>query len=82
MARRTLLWMPNCSANCPEAGAIIVEETGLMNVNADTMAIAPHFFLKSQLQTFVTTLRQTRTESDVEHTFSDFLGHLDHPNQR
>jgi hypothetical protein len=52
--------MPNCSANCPEAGAIIVEETGLMKVNADTMTVAPHFLLKFQLHTCVTTLRQTR----------------------
>jgi hypothetical protein len=37
------------SASCPEAGAIIDEETGLINVNAETMMVAPHFFLKLQL---------------------------------
>jgi hypothetical protein len=51
MASRTVLWMSKRSANCPEAGAIIEEETGLMNVNAETMTVAPHFFLKLQLRT-------------------------------
>ena len=51
MARRTLLWMSKRSANCLEAGAIIEEETGLMNVNADTIIVACHFFLKLQLHT-------------------------------
>jgi nucleoside-triphosphatase THEP1 len=60
MARRTVLWMSNCSDSCLEAGAIIVEETGLMNVNADTMIVALHFLLKLQLQTCVATLRRTR----------------------
>ena len=41
--------MLNRSATCPEAGAIIDEETGLMNVNADTISIALHFLLKLQL---------------------------------
>jgi hypothetical protein len=49
MARITVLWMLNRSATCPEAGAIIDEETGLMNVNADTINIALHFLLKLQL---------------------------------
>lgn len=31
------------------AGAIMEDETGLMNAKADTMAVAPHFFLKDQL---------------------------------
>ena len=41
--------MSNCSATCLEAGAIIDEETGLMNVNADTISVALHFLLKLQL---------------------------------
>jgi hypothetical protein len=60
MARRTVLWMSKCSANCLEAGEIIVEETGLMNVNADTINVALHFLLKLQLHICVTTLRRTR----------------------
>jgi len=51
MARRTLLWMSKRSANCLEAGAIIEEETGLMNVNADTVIVACHFLLMLQLHT-------------------------------
>jgi hypothetical protein len=49
MARMTVLSMSNRSATCPEAGAIIDEETGLMNVNADTINTALHFLLKLQL---------------------------------
>jgi hypothetical protein len=49
MARRTLLWMSNRSANWLEAGAIIEEETGLTNVNADTITVACHFLLRLQL---------------------------------
>jgi hypothetical protein len=49
MASRTVLWMSRCSASCSEAGAIIVEETGLMNVNAETIMVASHFFLELQL---------------------------------
>jgi hypothetical protein len=60
MARRAVSWISNCSDSCLEAGAIIVEETGLMNVNADTMIVALHFLLKLQLHTFVATLRRTR----------------------
>ena len=41
--------MSNRSATCPEAGAIIDEETGLMNVNADTISIALHFSPRLQL---------------------------------
>jgi hypothetical protein len=60
MARRAVLWMSNCSDSCLEAGEIIVEETGLMNVNADTMIVALHFLLKLQLHTYVTKLSRTR----------------------
>jgi hypothetical protein len=49
MARITVLWTSKRSATCPEAGAIIDDETGLMNVNADTIRIALHFLLKLQL---------------------------------
>jgi len=49
IASSTVLWMSKRVANCSEAGAIIEEETGLMKVKADTMAVAPHFFLKPQL---------------------------------
>jgi hypothetical protein len=59
MAIRTLLWMSNRSANWLEAGAIIEEETGLMNVNADTTIVACHFLLKLQLQAS-NQLRRTR----------------------
>jgi hypothetical protein len=72
--------MSNCSATCLEAGAIIDEETGLMNVNADTINVALHFLLKLQLHTRNHLGRNA--ECDVKHTFLDFLGHLDHPNQR
>ncbi len=51
MARVTVLWMSKRSANCLEAGAIVEEETGLMNVNADTIIVACHFLLKLQLHT-------------------------------
>jgi len=49
MASRTVLWISKRSASCSEAGAIIDEETGLINVNADTMMVAPHFCLNLQL---------------------------------
>jgi hypothetical protein len=51
MTSRTVLWMSKRSANWPEAGAIIDDETGLINVNAEMMTVAPHFFLKLQLRT-------------------------------
>lgn len=44
------LVIPKSRANCGVAGAIIEEETGEMNVNAETMAVAAHFFLKDQLK--------------------------------
>ena len=81
MARITLLWMSKRSANCLEAGAIIEEETGLMNVNADTIIVACHFLLKLQLHTS-NQLRQRGKEYNVKHTFLDFRGHLGRPNQR
>ena len=82
MARIVGLWISKRSANCPVAGAIIVEETGLMNVNADTMTVAPHFLRKLQLVHTMSNHIKTNAESDVKHTFWDFLGHLDHPSRR
>jgi len=49
MESKTLLWMSKRSANCCEAGAIIVDATGLMNVNKDTIIVIPHFHLRLQL---------------------------------
>ena len=46
----TELSIPNCSASWPLAGAIMEDDTGLMNVKADTIAVAAHFCLKPQLQ--------------------------------
>ena len=45
----TELVMPNCAATASVAGAIMDEETGLMNVKAETIAVAAHFRLKDQL---------------------------------
>lgn len=42
--------MPNCAAINPDAGATIEDETGLMKVNAEIMAVAAHFRLKVQLR--------------------------------
>ena len=81
MARRTLLWMSRFSANCLEAGAIIEEETGLMNVNADTITVAFHFLLRLQLHTSNQS-RRSGKDCNFKHTFLDFLGHLGRPNQR
>lgn len=41
--------IPNCAARASDAGAIIDEDTGLMKVKADTIAVAAHFRLKVQL---------------------------------
>ncbi len=42
--------MPNWSARASDAGAIIDDETGLINVNAETIAVAAHLRLKLQLR--------------------------------
>lgn len=42
IAIRTLLVIPNSSASWAVAGAIIDEDTGLINVNAETIAVAAH----------------------------------------
>ena len=49
IAKTTVLEIPNSFASWPEAGAIIDEETGEMNVKAETMRVAIHFFLYDQL---------------------------------
>ena len=43
MATSALLVIPNCSETCAAAGAIIDEETGLINVKDDTTMVAAHF---------------------------------------
>ena len=48
-AIRTVLVIPNSSARAVDAGATIEDDTGLMNVNADMMAVAAHLRLKLQL---------------------------------
>ena len=40
---------PNLAAMVPLAGDIIDDETGLMNVYADTTSVTAHFFLNGQL---------------------------------
>ena len=45
----TLLVIPNSRGSWPVAGAIIEEDTGLMKVKADMIAVAAHFCLKLQL---------------------------------
>lgn len=42
--------MPNSAASTSDAGAIIDDDTGLMNVKAETMAVAAHLRLKLQLR--------------------------------
>lgn len=48
----TVFVMPNCFANAMDAGATIEDETGLMNVNAEMMAVAAHLRLKLQLKQY------------------------------
>ena len=49
IAASTVLVILNWSAIWKDAGATIEDETGEMNVNADTIAVAAHFFLNDQL---------------------------------
>ena len=44
IAIMALLVIPNSSASWPAAGAIIEEETGVMNVNEETTIVAAHFW--------------------------------------
>lgn len=46
-----VIW--NCWAIVPAAGATIDDETGLMNVNSETMIVETHFFLYVQLQAYL-----------------------------
>ena len=65
-----LLVMPNSWAIWSVAGAIMDEDTGEMNVNADTIAVAAHFFFSDQLQAY-----QSLTENEVRKTLeTHFLG--------
>ena len=50
IATTASLVIARSSATWPLAGAIMEDETGLMNAKADTTTVAPHFFLKDQLQ--------------------------------
>ena len=50
MAIRTSFDIPNSCAIWSVAGAIMEEDTGDMNVKAETMAVAAHFFLRDQLK--------------------------------
>lgn len=50
IASITWLVMPNCEAICLVAGATMDDDTGLMNVNADTINVAPHLRLYDQLR--------------------------------
>ncbi len=45
----TLLVMPKSRDMASAAGAIIDDDTGLMNVNDETTIVAAHFFLYDQL---------------------------------
>jgi len=49
IATSTLLVIPNCKAASNDAGAIIAEAIGLMNVKDDTTMVAAHFWLYGQL---------------------------------
>lgn len=52
-ARSTVPCIPSSSAMCGAAGASMEDETGVMNVNSETMIVARHFFARGQLKTFV-----------------------------
>lgn len=41
---------PNRWATCVLAGAIMLDDTGEINVNAETTNVAAHFFLRLQLR--------------------------------
>ena len=72
-----LLVIPNCSATCAAAGAIIDEETGLINVKDDTTIVAAHFWRYGQLIAYV--VRSLDKKEVARHTFSDSLGPQRHP---
>jgi hypothetical protein len=49
IARTTVFVMPNSSASWLDAGAIMVDDTGEINVKAEMMAVARHFLNIDQL---------------------------------
>lgn len=49
IAMSTLLVIPKSLATCTVAGAIIAEETGLINVKEETTMVAAHFWRYGQL---------------------------------
>jgi len=51
----TIAWLViwNCSAIVSEAGSTIDDDTGLMNVNSETMIVEIHFFLYVQLRAYL-----------------------------
>lgn len=65
--------IPNCAASASDAGAIMEDDTGLMKVKADTMAVAAHFRLNVQLVDgrrwlviqFRTNSRSTRQQAHI-----------------
>lgn len=61
----TLLVMPSCSATCSAAGAIIDEDTGLMNVKDDTTMVAAHFWRYGQLEYII--LGQCQLDKKKSH---------------
>jgi hypothetical protein len=56
IATSTLLVIPKSSATCADAGAIIDEETVLINVKDDTIKVAAHFWRYGQLDYVVGSL--------------------------
>ena len=73
-------WIPNSLATCSDAGAIMDEETGEMNVKADTMAVAAHFLRRDQLgkreaaRAFAPTLDEYRQGRTWTREMTYFLG--------
>jgi hypothetical protein len=67
--------MSKRSANCLEAGAIIDDEMGTMNMNADMLMITSHFCLKVQLRVMENkVMRRQQGEGNVEAYFLGFSG--------
>ena len=72
IATSALLVIPNCSETWAAAGAIIDEETGLINVKDDTTMVAAHFWRYGQLEYYVRLLPFGQKEV-ARPTFSDSL---------
>ena len=62
------------------AGAIIEEESGLMNVYAETTAVTPHFLENFQLLRDIQRLDERGV--DEGHTSSDYPGHRGRPSRQ